>query len=93
MNGRLEGFGLRTGMTSSGGIPDCVDGGLDRCGGVFEFAPAGTETVLYSFDENDGEYDPGQGSLTMDKRGNSKALHGKAELGANRSGTIFRIRN
>ncbi|HEY3778807.1 MAG TPA: choice-of-anchor tandem repeat GloVer-containing protein [Rhizomicrobium sp.] len=85
-----DGSGNLYGTTVSGGIPDCVVGGLIGCGVVFTFAPDGTETVLHSFDDNNGGYDTGEGPLIMDKRGN---VYGTTwDGGANGDGTIFEVK-
>jgi uncharacterized repeat protein (TIGR03803 family) len=87
-----DGSGNLYGMTASGGIGDCVDGTLVGCGVVFKFASDGTETVLYSFDDNNnGGYYPSYGPLLLDKRGN---LYGTTFYGgANGYGTIFKVQN
>lgn len=85
-----DGSGNLYGMTVSGGIQDCEDGGIPGCGVVFKIGLDGTETVLYSFDSNDGGFDPGEGPLLLDRRGN---LYGTTwEGGAYGYGTIFKIR-
>jgi uncharacterized repeat protein (TIGR03803 family) len=65
-------------------------GGANGQGAVFKVAPGGSETLLYSFDdnaENDGA-DP-YSSLVMDKRGN---FYGTTSVGGtNGDGTIFKI--
>ncbi|HEY3779287.1 MAG TPA: choice-of-anchor tandem repeat GloVer-containing protein [Rhizomicrobium sp.] len=87
-----DGSGNLYGMTASGGIGDCVDGTLVGCGIAFKFTPDGTETVLYSFDDNNnGGYYPSDGPLLLDKHGN---LYGTNFYGgANGNGTIFEIKN
>ncbi|HTT84608.1 MAG TPA: choice-of-anchor tandem repeat GloVer-containing protein [Rhizomicrobium sp.] len=86
-----DGSGNLYGTTNSGGIPHCDIDGSPGCGVVFKFNPGGTEKVLYSFDDNDGGYEPSEGPLAMDRRGN---LYGTTwQGGTGGEGTIFRVRN
>jgi uncharacterized repeat protein (TIGR03803 family) len=65
-------------------------GGAHGQGTVFKIAPAGAETVLYSFNDNDANdgADPYAGLIT-DKSGN---LYGTTTVGgAHGQGTVFRI--
>jgi uncharacterized repeat protein (TIGR03803 family) len=67
------------------------DGGAHDGGAVFEIAPNGTETVLYSFCSKpgckDGYYS--QSDLVMDASGN---LYGTTQFrGANGGGTVFQL--
>jgi len=65
-------------------------GGANGQGTVFEIAPDGTETVLYSFNDNsqnDGA-DP-DGALVRDRKGN---LYGTTNVGgAGGTGTVFKL--
>jgi uncharacterized repeat protein (TIGR03803 family) len=64
------------------------EGGVHGSGVVFEVAPNGTETVLYSFTNGADGGDP-QGSLIADVAGNlySTTYGG----GANKDGTVFKL--
>ncbi|HEY3778806.1 MAG TPA: choice-of-anchor tandem repeat GloVer-containing protein [Rhizomicrobium sp.] len=78
------------GTSYNGGLHDCVQGSDAGCGLVFKFAPDGTETVLHSFDNDDGGFHPSVGALIMDKRGN---LYGTTwGGGANGAGTVFEVK-
>jgi uncharacterized repeat protein (TIGR03803 family) len=63
-------------------------GGADDSGAVYEVAPNGTDTVLYSFSGgSDGGYP--QSSLALDTAGN---LYGTTNQGgASGYGTVFKI--
>jgi uncharacterized repeat protein (TIGR03803 family) len=78
----LDSAGNLYGTASTGGL-DC------SCGTVFELAPDGAETTLYSFKAAKGSAP--KASLIMDRRGN---LYGTAsEGGANGFGSVFRTGN
>jgi uncharacterized repeat protein (TIGR03803 family) len=71
------------GTTEGGGTGTCYGNG---CGTVFELAPDGAETILYSFTGGDGAF---PGSLIRDQAGN---LYGTtSEGGTYDSGTIFEL--
>jgi uncharacterized repeat protein (TIGR03803 family) len=64
-----------------------VEGGANNVGTVFELAPDGTETVLWSFTGADGSYP--EGGLIMDTSGN---LYGTTSSGgADGDGTVFEV--
>jgi uncharacterized repeat protein (TIGR03803 family) len=64
-----------------------VEGGAKGVGTVFELAPDGTETVLWSFSGADGSYP--EAGLVMDKTGN---LYGTtSDGGAGSKGTVFKV--
>jgi len=64
-------------------------GGADNSGVVFELAPDGTETVLYSFKGGGDGANPYAGSLIADPAGN---LYGMTYAGgASGDGTVFRL--
>jgi len=65
---------------------DCQGSG---CGTIFEVAPAGTETVLYSFKGASDGYDPEAG-LIADSAGNFYGTTIKG--GAKNQGTVFRLK-
>jgi uncharacterized repeat protein (TIGR03803 family) len=78
--------------TSSGGAgTNCSgSGSFNGCGTVFELAPDGAETVLYSLVESDG-YDSVSG-LLQDSAGN---LYGECQFGGKKNGsgngTVFKV--
>jgi uncharacterized repeat protein (TIGR03803 family) len=77
------------GMTEGGGILDCQDEGDPGCGVAFKISPDGTETVLYSFDNNAGGSFPREGPLVIDNSGN---LYGTTWWsGAYGLGTLFSL--
>ena len=79
----MDAQGNLYGTTSQGGTGTCY-GPRRGCGTLFKVAPAGDETVLYSFGGSpDGQY-PYYGGLTMDAQGN---LYGATVLGG--KGTCF----
>jgi uncharacterized repeat protein (TIGR03803 family) len=81
----MDGSGNLWGTTSEGGGSANCNGG---CGTVFEVAPNGTETILYSFKgETDGCFP--MAGLILDSAGD---LYGTAEAcGADNYGTVFEV--
>jgi uncharacterized repeat protein (TIGR03803 family) len=80
------------GANQGGGDLSCPNGESVGCGNVFEIAPNGAETVLYSFvgAPTDGFY-PGYGSLIRDSAGN---FYGTTEYGGTSNypgGTVFKL--
>jgi uncharacterized repeat protein (TIGR03803 family) len=72
------------GTTTFGGDLSCDP--PSGCGTVFEVAPAGIETVLYSFNpsKHSGDGSGPQAGLVFDSKGN---LYGTTQYGGNSSGT------
>lgn len=64
-------------------------GGAKVFGTVFEVSPTGTETVLYSFTQRNGDGAYPYAGLLRDKKGN---LYGTTEYGgAYGHGTVFKV--
>jgi len=80
-----DGAGNLYGTTAGGGGTGCQGSGW---GTVFEVAPDGTETVLYSFTGGSDGYDP-EGQLIFDSAGN---LYGATAAGGSAdAGTVFKL--
>jgi len=82
----IDGAGNLYGSAQWGGLAYGCNG--NGCGVVFEVAPDGDETVLYTFSgANDGAYP--QGAVVLDRKG---GLYGTAQGGgADKAGVIFRL--
>lgn len=86
----MDAAGNLYGTTETGGQDGdgCSGYGTKGCGVVFELAPGGTETVLYSFTGGNDGGQPGTGVI-MDRQGN---LYGTTRsFGASGKGVVFRI--
>ena len=82
----LDRAGDLYGTTLSAGTGTCSDYG-SGCGTIFELAPSGVETVLYSFQGGKDGAHPYAG-LLLDGGGN---LYGTTSSGGTGSGTVFKL--
>ncbi len=83
----MDGLGNLYGTTSEGGTgsSECAFG----CGTVFKISSAGTESVLYSFTDLNGDGGYPYGDLILDSEGN---LYGTtAGGGSSGNGTVFKL--
>lgn len=82
----IDGSGNLFGTTQQGGVDQGCN--MSGCGVVFEVAPGGGETVLYTFNGGNDGGNPIGGLLADGKGG----FYGTtAEGGANRDGTVFHV--
>lgn len=93
----LDSKGNLYGVTEFGGNPNCENLGGDNqgCGVVFELSNSGngtwTESVLHTFDGNDGAF--AYGNLTLDSSGNlyGTTTGGPGSYCSEGCGTVFRV--
>lgn len=80
-NGNLYGT-----ASDGGNAPSCENAG---CGVVYEIAPDGTETILYTFQGYPTDGEAPEGTLILDSSGN---IYGTTEAGGSAGyGTVFKL--